>query len=209
MNHIHSRRVVDLFGACYGLLFLFPIILVVSIAIVMESGLPVFFRQQRVARHGKLFVLYKFRTMRSVSIQAWIDPSGPRPSRNQLMELRRSFVTTVPLDGRITRVGAILRRFHIDEIPQLFNVLEGDMSLVGPRPDTPIQEIDYSEVQWSERCSVAPGLTGPSQVMGGKELTLRRRIALDLAFIRRRRGLRLDYLVIAQTFISVIKGKSY
>jgi lipopolysaccharide/colanic/teichoic acid biosynthesis glycosyltransferase len=204
-----GRRALDLLVSCSGLIVLYPVFLVVSLAIILDSGLPVLFKQQRVARRGKLFMLYKFRTMRNSNKQVWVDVGGARPQRSELHNLRRSFVTTSPMDIRVTRVGAVLRRYHLDELPQLWNVLEGSMSLVGPRPDTPIQEIDYNEHVWLERCSVDPGLTGPAQVMGGKGLTPWRRVSLELAYIRCRRGLRLDVMILIKTIGALFRGGSY
>ena len=144
-------------------MLLSPVLLVTILAIWMDSGSPVFFRQTRVGRGGQEFGMFKFRSM------------------------VRNAATTGPYfteanDVRITRVGRFIRRTSIDELPQIINVLIGHMSLVGPRPDVPEQRGLYSAEDWALRCTVRPGITGLAQVKGRSEVTWERRLSLDLRY---------------------------
>jgi lipopolysaccharide/colanic/teichoic acid biosynthesis glycosyltransferase len=159
------KRLLDIAVSLLALLVLAPVLLLAALAVVLDSGFPVLFRQTRVGRGGREFGMYKFRSMvvNAASL-------GPWHTANQ--------------DPRITRVGRVLRRTSIDELPQLLNVLLGDMSLVGPRPDVPAQRALYSEADWQLRCSVRPGITGLAQVQNRSEGTHADRLALDLRYTR-------------------------
>ena len=157
-----------LFDACLSLLalaVLLPILVLAGAAVFVDSGLPVFFKQTRVGVGGRLFGMYKFRSM-----QRDAEASGP--------------YFTQAGDARITRVGQFIRRTSIDELPQLLNVLIGDMSLVGPRPDVPAQRELYSAQEWQQRCSVRPGITGLAQALIRSVGTHQDRLALDLRYTR-------------------------
>ncbi len=180
------KRLLDLLLAGAGLMALSPFLLLVAVAIVVESGRPVFFRQQRVGRGGATFGLYKFRSM--VPDAAAIGP-----------------YFTSSDDPRITRIGRFIRRTSIDELPQLLNVILGDMSLVGPRPDVPAQRSLYTEADWAERCSVRPGITGLAQALLRSEATPEQRLALDLRYVREQ-GLWLDLQVMWWT-LGRLSGK--
>jgi lipopolysaccharide/colanic/teichoic acid biosynthesis glycosyltransferase len=123
--------------AVAGLLFLIPVLAALALVILWDDGPPVFFRQMRVGRRGKLFHIWKFRTMRAGSQGSVVTAAG---------------------DGRITRAGAALRRYKLDELPQLFNVLKGDMSLVGPRPEVP-EYVQLEAPIWQAVLQVRPGVT--------------------------------------------------
>jgi lipopolysaccharide/colanic/teichoic acid biosynthesis glycosyltransferase len=157
------KRSVDLVLSCCALVLLSPVLLIAALAVVLDSGRPVLFRQTRVGLGGREFEMLKFRSM--VQDAASIGPYH-----------------TAAGDPRITRVGAFLRRSSIDELPQLLNVLKGDMSLVGPRPDVPAQRSLYSEREWAQRCSVRPGITGLAQALLRSEATPAERLALDLRY---------------------------
>jgi lipopolysaccharide/colanic/teichoic acid biosynthesis glycosyltransferase len=144
------KRAVDLALALIGLFILFPLFLVVAIAIKVDSSGTVFFKQKRIGRHGEFFGIYKFRTM----------VSGAYKMGSRL---------TVKRDPRITRVGQILRWFKIDELPQLINVLRGEMSMIGPRPEDPYFVGFYTPEQ-RKVLSVRPGIVGPSQIEGRDEV---------------------------------------
>ena len=159
------KRLLDLLVAALALVLLSPLMLGAALAIAAESGLPVLFRQQRVGRGGQLFGMYKFRSM--VKDAAAIGP-----------------YSTSANDPRITRVGRFVRRTSIDELPQLLNVLRGDMSLVGPRPDVQAQRSLYSDADWAQRCSVRPGITGLAQALLRSEATPQQRLDLDLQYTR-------------------------
>ncbi|MBA2964151.1 MULTISPECIES: sugar transferase [Ramlibacter] len=157
------KRLFDILGALAALVVLSPILLLAAAAVALESGSPVLFRQQRVGLGGHTFQMLKFRSMvrDAARIGPWFT-SGDDP--------------------RITRVGRFLRRSSIDELPQLLNVLRGDMSLVGPRPDVPAQQALYRPEDWALRCSVRPGITGLAQATMRSEATPEQRLAADLAY---------------------------
>ncbi|MBG9387869.1 sugar transferase [Caenimonas aquaedulcis] len=157
------KRLLDVLLSSVALLLLSPVLLGAALAIALESGFPVLFRQTRVGLQGREFGMYKFRSMvkDAASIGPWHTASD---------------------DPRITRVGRFLRRTSIDELPQLVNVLKGDMSLVGPRPDVPAQRGLYSDADWAQRCSVRPGITGLAQAQLRSEATPAQRLALDLRY---------------------------
>jgi lipopolysaccharide/colanic/teichoic acid biosynthesis glycosyltransferase len=159
------KRGMDILISLVALVLLSPVLLGAALAIVLESGGPVFFRQVRVGRAGREFGMYKFRSM--VRDAAALGP-----------------YFTEQADPRVTRVGRFLRRTSIDELPQLLNVLRGEMSLVGPRPDLPVQRGLYTPQDWAERCSVRPGLTGLAQALIRSEGEEGERLALDLQYVR-------------------------
>ncbi len=159
------KRLFDVVGSLIALLLLSPVLLGTALAVAVESGFPVLFRQTRVGRHGRTFGMLKFRSM--VKNAASIGPY---------------FTSTN--DPRITRVGRFIRRTSLDELPQLINVLTGDMSLVGPRPDVPAQQSLYSEADWAQRCSVRPGITGLAQALYRSDSTEAQRLEADLRYTR-------------------------
>lgn len=181
------------------IIFILPMILVAA-SIKLDSSGPVFFRQPRVGLNGKLFTIWKFRTMRADET----DIDGAR--------------LTARDDPRVTRVGAWLRRWSVDELPQLFNVLTGTMSLVGPRPHAIQANVGdrlYSEIVpgYSLRQTVKPGITGWAQVNGcrGETTTLRQieqRIAYDLDYIRRQ-SLLLDIRILFQTLVHIADRNAF
>lgn len=159
------KRMLDVVTSLAALLLLSPLMLAAALAVAVESGRPVLFRQVRVGLGGREFGMYKFRSM--VRNAASL---GPR--------------YTAAGDPRITAVGRFIRRTSLDELPQLLNVLAGDMSLVGPRPDVPAQRSLYTEAQWAERCSVRPGITGLAQALRRSQASEAERLALDLRYVR-------------------------
>ena len=156
---------MDVVLALVALLLLSPLLLVTALFIALESGLPVLFRQTRVGWGGQEFGMFKFRSM--VRNAAAIGP-----------------YFTADNDPRITRVGRFIRRTSIDELPQLINVLLGDMSLVGPRPDVPAQRSLYSDADWALRCSVRPGITGLAQALYRSDAQGTQRLDADLRYAR-------------------------
>ena len=154
-------RILDLIISLVVTVVVSPVVLICIVAVKLDSDGPVLFRQARVGRHGKPFVLLKLRTMCQDA-----EEIGPR--------------TTSPGDPRITRAGSFLRRWSIDELPQLWNVIIGEMSLVGPRPATIEQESLYTDATWKKRHSVKPGITGVAQAINRSSGTLRHNRRLDL-----------------------------
>lgn len=161
------KRMMDLLLSASALILLAPLLALTALAVAMESGRPVLFRHTRVGLGGREFGMLKFRSMVQNAAQL-----GP-------------YYTSAG-DPRITRVGGFIRRTSIDELPQLFNVLKGDMSLVGPRPDVPAQRGLYTDDEWALRCSVRPGITGLAQAALRSEATEEQRLALDLRYARER-----------------------
>jgi lipopolysaccharide/colanic/teichoic acid biosynthesis glycosyltransferase len=159
------KRLIDILLSAMALALLAPLLLVTALAIAAESGWPVVFRQTRLGLGGREFSMFKFRSM--VKNAAAIGP-----------------YFTAGDDPRITRVGRFIRRTSIDELPQIINVLLGDMSLVGPRPDVPAQRGLYSATDWAQRCRVRPGITGLAQALIRSEGTAEQRLELDLRYTR-------------------------
>ena len=197
-------RLLDLTGATLGLLLLSPLLLVVAVAIKLDSPGRVFFRQRRLGKDLEPFSVAKFRTMgegadsgaHRTHIEEMIadgDRQGTRP------------MTKLQEDARVTRVGSFLRRTSIDELPQLWNVLRGEMSLVGPRP--PIQyEVDRYPPEAFRRFAVKPGVTGLWQVRGRSLLTFKQMIELDAEYAETR-SLGLNMKILLLTLPTVIHGK--
>lgn len=169
------NRACDVTVALPALVLLAPVMVLVAAAVALESGRPVLYRQVRVGQGGREFMLFKFRSMVTGA-----DAGG---------------YETAQEDPRVTRVGRFLRRTSLDELPQLFNVLRGDMSLVGPRPDVPAQRTLYTPADWALRCAVRPGITGLAQALLRSEATPGQRLALDLQYVRER-GFLLDLRIL-------------
>ena len=159
------KRLTDCLLALVTGVLLSPVLVLAALAIVLEDGRPVLFRQARVGLQGRVFGMFKFRSM----VRNAASLGGHAPAEG---------------DPRITRVGRFLRRTSIDELPQLLNVLNGDMSLVGPRPDVPAQQSLYEPADWAQRCSVRPGITGLAQARLRSAASLQQRLELDLEYSR-------------------------
>jgi lipopolysaccharide/colanic/teichoic acid biosynthesis glycosyltransferase len=173
-----AKRTLDMIVAATLLLVLLPIFAVIAIAIRIETNGPVLYRGDRVGRFGRPFTMVKFRSMRANCDQA----AHAAFVRDLLQEGTKCDVYKVPNDPRITRVGAFLRRTSLDELPQLWNVLRGDMSLVGPRPDVPYAVDKYAD--WMHRrLDAKPGMTGLWQVSGRSRLSLLEMYRLDVAYV--------------------------
>lgn len=180
------KRGFDTVAALILVVVLSPVLVAAALAIRLTSAGPVFFRQERGGQHGRVFRVIKFRTMRG----------GRRPDPKEL----------VPLDHpEITRVGRVLRRSKIDELPQLFNVLWGDMSLVGPRPTLLDQVAAYDAVR-RQRLLVRPGITGLAQVYANAAMSWDERILYDIAYVRRC-GFVLDIRILLRTLLVVLFGE--
>ena len=185
------KRWCDVVVACLLLIALLPLYVVVALAIWLDSGGPILFRQSRVGKDGHLFSMYKFRTMIPDRRRAHLPYDGP--------ERRRRHKTLK--DPRVTRVGQLLRRTSIDELPQLINVLCGQMSLVGPRPELPEIVTRYADWQ-HQRHLVRPGITGWWQVNGRSDLPLHEHTDLDLYYVINQ-SFALDVSILLRTFRAV------
>ena len=196
-DHLMSLVVKSLFdrvSALLALLLLSPVLLVVGIMVRLGSRGPAIFRQVRSGRDGRPFVMYKFRTMSVDAEDRLHDLMRQNEGAGPLFKLRN--------DPRITPIGRVLRSLSIDELPQLLNVVKGDMSLVGPRPALPAETSQYSEWVW-RRLHVRPGLTGLWQVSGRSALSWDDSIRMDLQYVNNW-NLRLDLAILARTVGAVL-----
>ncbi len=182
-----AKRALDVTGAAVGLLLSAPLLALAALAIRLESPGPVLFRQRRSGLRARPFDLIKLRTMIADA------------------EFVGAGLAVQEADPRITRVGALLRRLSLDELPNLVNVVRGEMSLVGPRPTLPVQVAQYTPRQRG-RLTVRPGITGWAQVHGRASLPWSRRIELDLEYVERR-SLALDLRILARTARLVVGGE--
>lgn len=192
------KRTIDILGALIGLVLLSPIFLIVAIAIKLDSKGPIIFGHTRKGLHGKDIKVYKFRTMYENSQEIF---------NNFTKEQKEEFYKNFKLenDPRVTKIGDFLRRTSIDELPQLINILNGSMSIVGPRPIVQ-KEIDLYGDYANKLFSVVPGLTGYWQANGRSDTTYEERIKMDMYYIDNR-GFWLDFKIIIKTFGSVLKGE--
>ncbi len=191
------KRAIDLTGAALGVLLLAPLLLLTALAIKLTSRGPVIFRQQRYGLNRRLFTIYKFRTMVSDAEQQQDALEAHNEADGPVFKIRD--------DPRMTAVGRVLRRTSIDELPQLFNVIVGNMSLVGPRP-LPMRDVErFSESWLMRRFSVLPGITGPWQVSGRSDLSFNDWVRLDLDYIDRW-SLGRDVRLLGLTIPAVLRG---
>lgn len=195
----------DKLASFFALILLAPIFLIIAILIKIDSKGPVFFKQIRVGKNLIPFKIFKFRSM-THSLTRYNGETNIATNLDEMRKQRQNFLTTSTNDSRITKMGAFIRRTSLDEIPQILNVLIGDMSLVGPRPDTPIQEVDYNPEQWVKRHTIKPGITGLAQIKGRSLLTTEDRINADLEYVKNR-SLKLYFKIIFTTFYQVIAKK--
>jgi lipopolysaccharide/colanic/teichoic acid biosynthesis glycosyltransferase len=180
-TYMRLKRSLDATAAGLGILCLSPVLLIIFVAVALDSGFPVVFWQQRPGLRGWPFKLYKFRTMRP-----------PHDSRGRLLSEAE----------RQSRLGRFLRRIRLDELPQLYNILVGDMSFVGPRPLLPVDQ----SPAFAARLAVRPGLTGWAQIKGGRELTASDKAALDIWYVKNA-SLRLDLRILFGTVAVVYRGE--
>jgi exopolysaccharide biosynthesis polyprenyl glycosylphosphotransferase len=193
-----TKRVMDIIGAMCGILLLSFLFILIAILIKIEDPKgPIFFTQKRMGLNGKEFNMYKFRSMVS-------------DAEEKLKELLKHNETTGAMfkmknDPRVTNIGRFIRKTSIDELPQLFNVLKGDMSLVGPRPPLPREVEEYTEYD-KQRLLVTPGCTGLWQVSGRSNIGFNEMVELDLKYIRKR-SLLIDIKIILKTFLVLFGSK--
>ncbi len=181
------KRLLDLIIAILAVSLLLPLFLAVFLIIKLSSKGSAVFKQERAGKGGKRFIFYKFRTMRTD-----VDPFGPSPKSGD--------------DSRLTKIGKFLREYSLDELPQLFNVLKGDMSLVGPRP-LYIEQMKEWDQRQKKRLLVKPGITGLAQISGRGALTREEKLELDVQYVEKA-NLRLDLKIILITIVQVFCRKS-
>jgi lipopolysaccharide/colanic/teichoic acid biosynthesis glycosyltransferase len=200
-----GKRLFDLVVASVCLLLLSPLLLAVALAVRLTTPGPALFRQTRLGRHGRPFVLYKFRTMnagcpddihREYVRKLLVEDRPPAGGSHGLYKLET--------DPRVTRLGLLLRRTSIDELPQLLNVVRGEMSLVGPRPALP-WEAELFRAADHRRFLVMPGLTGLWQVSGRNRLTMREGLLLDLEYVQKQ-SFALDLMILLKTVPAVLSS---
>lgn len=184
--HVMAKRIFDIAVSLSVIILTLPIWFLIMLAIKLETNGPAFFRQERVGKNGKIFEIIKFRTMYSDTSKFEYSPSNPN-------------------DKRITNVGKFLRKTSLDEFPQFLNILKGDMSMVGPRPEMPFIVEKYKS--WErQRLKVKPGLTGLWQIMGRKDLPLHESLEYDFYYIKNQ-SLLLDMSILIKTIPTILLGK--
>jgi exopolysaccharide biosynthesis polyprenyl glycosylphosphotransferase len=190
------KRAIDIVGSAVGLILTMPVFIAATIAIKLQDGGPLFFRQQRIGKGGRRFSCYKFRSM-------CVDAESRRPALQAINQVDGP-VFKAANDPRITPVGRFLRKYSLDELPQLINVLKGDMSLVGPRPPVPDEVAQYSWWQ-RRRISVRPGLTCVWQVSGRNTVSFEKWMEMDMFYIDNW-SLWMDFKLMMRTMPAVVKG---
>jgi lipopolysaccharide/colanic/teichoic acid biosynthesis glycosyltransferase len=191
------KWLLDMTVALFGLLLSVPLLALAALLIKLDSAGPVFFVQTRLGQNGRPFRMYKLRTMVPGAEFMFDAVAAANPLKGPAVK--------VPRDPRVTRVGRWLRRWSIDELPQLWNVLRGEMSLVGPRPEEPRIVAQYND--WHRlRLAVKPGLTGPMQVNGRGYLSLDERVQLEIDYIENY-ALWRDIVILVRSIPAVISGR--
>lgn len=192
------KRLFDVAVSCMMLVLLIPVFAITALCIVLESRGPVFYSQTRVGTDGRHFRFFKFRSM----------VVGAHNIKDELLKHNESedgVLFKMKKDPRVTRVGRFIRKFSIDELPQLFNVLIGDMSLVGPRPATPDEVAQYT-LEQRKRLHAVPGITCIWQVSGRSEIPFEKQVQLDIEYIRST-SLMSDLIILLKTIPAVLSGK--
>lgn len=190
------RRLIDIALSASCLIIFSPLLVFCALAIRLEDGLPVIYKQERIGLHGKPFMIYKFRTMRA-------DSEG-----NGIPKLLE-----IPNDPRLTKVGRVLRKHHLDELPQLYNVLKGDMAFIGPRPERKyyIDKILERNPRYTELYHIRPGVTSYATLYNGYTDTMEkmlRRLDLDLYYLEHRSWW-FDTKILVKTFLNIVFGKVF
>lgn len=193
-----AKRLMDISVSLFAIALLSPLMLAVAAAIKIESEGPVVFRQTRVGKNGRHFDFYKFRSMRS-------DADSRKKELLSQNDSADGVIFKMKKDPRITRIGGFIRKFSIDELPQLFNVLEGSMSLVGPRPPLPAEVQNYTLAD-RKRLHIKPGITCIWQVSGRSDIPFKRQVKLDEEYIKSH-GFAKDLIILIKTIPAVITGK--
>jgi len=198
-NYFFLKRVIDIIGAAIGVVLLSWLFAIVAILIKIEDSKgPVFFKQVRIGKDGKEFYMYKFRSMVSNAedlLESLLEQNEVSGAMFKMKD-----------DPRITKIGKFIRKTSIDELPQLWNVLKGDMSLVGPRPPLPREVMEYSTYD-KQRLLVTPGCTGLWQISGRNSLSFDEMVDLDLEYIRNQNIIN-DFKIIFKTVFVLFGSKN-
>ncbi|KJB86202.1 hypothetical protein AZ66_20235, partial [Paenibacillus sp. E194] len=195
--NLFLKRAADIIISLLGICIVSPLLLIVAIIIKFDSRGPVFIHQKRIGKNGAPFCMHKFRSM----------VNNAEELKEQLKKFNEADGPAFKMknDPRITRVGRLIRKFSIDELPQLFNVLKGEMSLVGPRPPLPNEVECYDDFQW-RRLDIRPGITGLWQVSGRSDITFDEWVKLDLYYIEKW-SISLELKILIKTIPVVLKGE--
>ncbi|MBL8064557.1 MAG: sugar transferase [Chthonomonadaceae bacterium] len=196
INYRKRKRILDILGSSILLILLFPIIFVFSVLVKLTSRGPILFKAPRVGLCGKTFLFYKFRSMKVGSDEKKDDLKEQNEREGPIFKMKN--------DPRVTSVGRFMRKYSIDELPQLLNVFKGDMSLVGPRPPLP-REVELYDEYMAERLSVRPGLTCYWQIMGRSDLTFEQWMELDHKYLQEM-SLWVDLKILVKTPLAVLRG---
>ncbi|MBB6673426.1 sugar transferase [Cohnella nanjingensis] len=196
-GYLIAKRLMDIIGTLMGIILFSLVMILVAILIKLEDPRgKVLFKQARIGKSGKLFQIYKFRSMSADAEEKLEELLPVNEASGAIFKIRN--------DPRVTKVGKWIRRMSIDELPQIWNVLKGDMSLVGPRPPLPREVKEYSEFD-KQRLLVTPGCTGLWQISGRGRLEFEEMLALDLKYIQKR-SITTDIGIIVKTFGLLFKG---
>ena len=193
-----AKRLIDVTGSLVGMVLLSPLLLGIALAVKLTSPGPVIFSQVRVGRYGRHFRFYKFRSM-------YIDAEARKAELLSKNESKDGVIFKMKDDPRITRIGKFLRRTSLDEMPQLWNVFIGDMSLVGPRPPVPSEVAEYT-LEDRKRLDVIPGITCLWQIKGRSEIPFNEQVRLDKEYILAP-GFWKDVKILLKTIPAIIGGK--
>ena len=192
------KRGMDVCGSLAAIIMLLPLFLVIAVWLKLDSPGPLIYRQVRVGLHGRPFYFYKFRSM-------YIDSEARRAALEKTNESKDGVIFKMKNDPRITRCGRFIRKYSIYEAPQFFNVLLGDMSLVGPRPPLPSEVAQYT-LDDRKRLDILPGITCIWQISGRSDIPFREQVVLDKEYIRGQ-GVWKDVLILLKTVPAVLTGK--
>ena len=200
------KRVLDFTAALFALVFLSPMMVFIAVLIKLDSPGPAWFAQVRIGKDGRTFRMFKYRTLKRIVGDAAHQAFMAAFVRGEIAKRTNGRVIYKPFDkSELTRVGSFLRRTSLDELPQLINVLKGDMSLVGPRPNVPWEVEAYKE--WHKRrLSVLPGITGLAQVSGRSGLRFDTIVQYDIEYADQQ-SLGLDIKILARTLLAVFNGR--
>jgi len=193
-----AKRAIDILGSLFGMLLLSPVFVAIALAVKLTSPGPVIFSQTRVGRYGRHFRFYKFRSMR-------VDAEARKAELLSKNESKDGVIFKMKDDPRITKVGRFLRRTSLDELPQLWNVFIGDMSLVGPRPPVPAEVAEYT-LEDRKRLDVIPGITCLWQIKGRSEIPFNEQVRLDKEYILAP-GFWKDVKILLKTIPAILGGK--
>jgi len=192
------KRLFDIVVSALLLILLSPVLLIVMLLIYLDSPGRVLFSQQRVGKQGQCFTMWKFRSM-------CVDAEQRKDELKEKNEVEGGIIFKIEDDPRVTRFGRFLRKCSMDELPQLWNVLIGDMSLVGPRPALPDEVVQYTPYQ-CQRLSVKPGITGLWQISGRSKLKFSKQVELDIEYINTQ-SFGHDLLILLKTIPAVLTGR--